>query len=369
MLAAIFLAACSYNYSNIDECKSLGTLDLICGLQNPEDFAKIPEEESLIISQFPGLPELNNGITLSGKLSKLSLLSNKVTDYEISYLENNDLGIGEEDCLPSKGPIYPHGIDIYEDFSADGNALSPFIKESSLLAVVNHLEISRIEFFLVFPEYVEFSDISKPTLFWIGCVKAPEKNTYFNDVVIANEKGDFFVTHQYDKDLGFNKLLIKNLTQQETGHVYQWSRDYGYKILNNSGGSWPNGIEMIGDRLFVSYRMNGSIGIFENGERQNLKLRNYLHGGPDNLLVVDGFLWAIGQNTDLGAIECIDPELIQCPTPFFAMKFDSDMEILEEYNLANVAYGAASVAYPYADLIYFGSYKSDRIAILNVGND
>ena len=99
----------------------------------------------------------------------------------------------KEDCLPIKGPIYPHGIDIYEEFSADGNALSPFLKESSLLAVVNHLEISRIlEFFLVFSEYVEFSDISKPTLFWIGCVKAPEKNTYFNDVVIANEKRRFF---------------------------------------------------------------------------------------------------------------------------------------------------------------------------------
>ena len=86
MLAAIFLAACSYNYPNIDECKSLGTLDLICGLQNPEDFAKIPEEESLIISQFPGLPELNNGITLSGKLSKLSLLSNKVTDLSLIHI-------------------------------------------------------------------------------------------------------------------------------------------------------------------------------------------------------------------------------------------------------------------------------------------
>jgi len=210
MLAAIFLAACSYNYPNIDECKSLGTVDLICGLQNPEDFAKIPDEESLIISQFPGLPELNNGITLSGKLSKLSLLSNEVTDYEISYLENNGLGIGEEDCLPSKGSIYPHGIDIYEEFSADGNALSPFIKESSLLAVVNHLEISRIEFFLVFPEYVEFSDISKPTLFWIGCVKAPEKNTYFNDVVIANEKGDFFVGKYY---ILFDKIYKKEVSE------------------------------------------------------------------------------------------------------------------------------------------------------------
>ena len=363
------MAACSYKYHNIDECKSLGTLDLICGLQNPEDFAKIPDEESLIISQFSGLPELNNGMTLSGKLSKLSLLNNKVTDYKISYLENNDLGIGEEDCLPSKESIYPHGIDIYEEFTANGNALSPFLNESSLLAVVNHLEISRIEFFLVFPEYVKFSDIEEPTLFWVGCVKAPKKNTYFNDVVVVNERGDFFVTHQYDKDLGFNKLLIKNLTQQNTGHVYEWTKEDGFKILKNSGGSWPNGIEMIDETLYVSYRMNGGIGIFRNGERHNLKVRNYLHGGPDNLLVVDGFLWAAGQNTDLGGIECIDPELIQCPTPFFAIKFDKNMEILAEYNLENVSYGAVSVTYPYGDLLYFGSYKSDRIAILNLDNE
>ena len=48
-------------YENRDKCESLGTLELICGLQNPEDFAKIPHENAVIVSQFAGLAELNEG--------------------------------------------------------------------------------------------------------------------------------------------------------------------------------------------------------------------------------------------------------------------------------------------------------------------
>tara|TARA_Y100000287_G_scaffold16647_1_gene11744 strand:+ start:451 stop:660 length:210 start_codon:yes stop_codon:yes gene_type:complete len=36
-------------YENRDKCESLGTLELICGLQNPEDFAKIPHENAVIV--------------------------------------------------------------------------------------------------------------------------------------------------------------------------------------------------------------------------------------------------------------------------------------------------------------------------------
>ena len=53
------ITGCSGDYKDINECKSLGTLELICNLQNPEDFAKIPEEDSIVVSQFAGLPELN----------------------------------------------------------------------------------------------------------------------------------------------------------------------------------------------------------------------------------------------------------------------------------------------------------------------
>ena len=92
---------------NINQCKSLGTIELICDLQNPEDFAKIPHEDSLVVSQFAGLPELNEGRVLTGKLSKLNLDSRKVEDFEIKILENNNLGICQDDCKPFKN-IYPH---------------------------------------------------------------------------------------------------------------------------------------------------------------------------------------------------------------------------------------------------------------------
>ena len=49
--------------------------------------------------------------------------------------------------------------------------------------------------------------------------------------------------------------------------------------------------------------------------------------------------------------------------PFFIIRADRDLNILDEYNFEDVAYGGASVAYPFEDKIFIGAYKSDRIAI------
>ena len=51
------------------------------------------------------------------------------------------------------------------------------------------------------------------------------------------------------------------------------------------------------------------------------------------------------------------------PTPFFVIHADKDLNIIKEYNLADVAFGGASVAYPFEDKVFVGAYKSDRIAI------
>ena len=99
---SIIFTSCSSEYKNINECKSLGTLELICGLQNPEDFAGIPHSNSVVVSQFAGLPELNEGRVLVGKLSKLNLETQEIKDYEIQFLKNNNLGIGDEKCEPYK---------------------------------------------------------------------------------------------------------------------------------------------------------------------------------------------------------------------------------------------------------------------------
>ena len=54
------IAGCASDYKDINKCESLGTLELICDLQNPEDFAKIRGENSVVVSQFAGLPALGN---------------------------------------------------------------------------------------------------------------------------------------------------------------------------------------------------------------------------------------------------------------------------------------------------------------------
>ena len=76
-------------YENKDNCLSKGILQLICNLQNPEDFAEIPGEDALIISQFAGLAELNEGSTKTGIISRLDLKTKKIEDYEVKFIEES----------------------------------------------------------------------------------------------------------------------------------------------------------------------------------------------------------------------------------------------------------------------------------------
>ena len=358
----LLITGCSNEYLDVDSCQSKGVLDLICDMQNPEDFAKIPEEDSLVVSQFAGLAELNHGKINEGKLSRLNLNTKEVVDFNIVFLENNITNLGQKNCQPYSS-FYPHGIDLYHEIKVEGENLSPFLEEAYLLAVVNHTSVDRIEFFLLFPDYVNFSDAGPNTLYWVGCVEGPNQNTYFNDVVITDADGSFYATHQYDKDMGLTELTFHSVLRLDTGFVYQWSPADGFTKLFDSGGAWPNGIEIMDDRLYVSYRMNGSIGVFANGNRTDHKLRNYLGGGADNLLVVGDEIWAAVQNTDLGGFHCIDETLVQCPTPFSVQRYSKDLKLLERHDFQDVAFGGASVAYGDGKQIIIGAYKADRIAV------
>jgi hypothetical protein len=355
-------------YEDKEDCLSKGTLQLICNLQNPEDFAAIPGEDALIISQFAGLAELNEGSTKTGTISRLDLKTKKIQDYEIIFIEESGLGIGEENCMPFK-QFYPHGIDTHKKVSLKKtNKFSPFLEEAHLLAVVNHEVVDRIEFFLFFNDDIVFSDNPNRTLFWIGCVTAPKENTYFNDVVIKDDAGGFFATHQYDKDWDFSKLELYNIFKWDTGYVYEWNKMSGFNTVENSEGAWPNGIEMIEETLFISFRMNGTVASIQNGQRKNFKFRNYLEGGSDNIIAKDNQLWIAVQNTDLGGLSCMKPSQIQCATPFSVITTDKSLNVIKEYNFGDTAFGGLSVVYPYKDELILGSYKSDRIGIFNIND-
>ena len=77
----------------------------------------------------------------------------------------------------------------------------------------------------------------------------PEETTYFNDVVVYDDSGSFYSTHQYDKNVGFNYLFVMNLLRFNTGYVYKWTKEEGFTVVPNSEGTWPNGIDMIEDNL------------------------------------------------------------------------------------------------------------------------
>ena len=96
----MLVTGCSDEYLDVDSCQSKGVLDLICDLQNPEDFAEIPGEDSLVVSQFAGLAELNHGKINQGKLSRLNLNTKEVVDFNVVFLGNNTTNLGQKNCQP-----------------------------------------------------------------------------------------------------------------------------------------------------------------------------------------------------------------------------------------------------------------------------
>ena len=57
----LLITGCSNEYLDVDSCQSKGVLDLICDMQNPEDFAKIPAGALETLEKLEQLRALENG--------------------------------------------------------------------------------------------------------------------------------------------------------------------------------------------------------------------------------------------------------------------------------------------------------------------
>ena len=98
------------------------------------------------------------------------------------------------------------------------------------------------------------------------------------------------------------------------------------------------------------------------------KFRSYLDGGSDNIIAKNEELWIAVQDTNFGGLTCMEPDQIQCATPFSVIRTDADLNVIEELNFGDVSFGGLSVVYPHNNELFLGSYKSDRIAIYNIND-
>lgn len=324
-------------------CKSDQEIQVICLVKNPEDLAVTPGNDFLIVSEFGGIEPLEEMIP--GKLSLLNLKTEEIEPLDMSY-SNNTWGDGL--CSRKNNDLLgPHGIDL-------------ITRNDGLyqLAVVNHIEYESIEMYELIKSETSWH------LIWRGCVRAPVEN-YLNDVSLKSD-GSLFVSHMYDRDSSISSFLLAALFKKKTGYVLQWNNKQGFSKVVESEGSMPNGLayDENNNLLYINDNLGDKVRILDLNNKTSVA-DTYLNA-PDNLILTEESLWVTTLDHEiLDTIKCI--EYTVCALPFSVYELDPvTLEEKQRFSFRKTVFGLPTVALPVKDKIWIGSFRSDRIAYLNL---
>ena len=324
-------------------CKSDQEIQVICLVKNPEDLAVTPDNDFLIVSEFGGIEPLEEMIP--GKLSLLNLKTEEIEPLDMSY-SNNTWGDGL--CSRKNNDLLgPHGIDL-------------ITRNDGLyqLAVVNHIEYESIEMYELIKSETSWH------LIWRGCVRAPVEN-YLNDVSLKSD-GSLFVSHMYDRDSSISSFLLAALFKKKTGYVLQWNNKQGFSKVVESEGSMPNGLayDENNNLLYINDNLGDKVRILDLNNKTSVA-DTYLNA-PDNLILTEESLWVTTLDHEiLDTIKCI--EYTVCALPFSVYELDPvTLEEKQRFSFRKTVFGLPTVALPVKDKIGIGSFRSDRIAYLNL---
>ena len=325
---------------DISECISDRNIEIICGFKNPEDIVITPDNEFLLMSEFGGIEPYEE--QKPGYFALLNLQTKEKIIPNILIEENI---WGNSSCKRNKIKKYgPHGIDLVK--REDG---------AYQLGVVNHFPDETIEMFEIFKESGSWNMV------WRGCIEVPNE-FYFNDISLKTN-GGFYASHMYKRDITLNEWLFISLIKKNTGYLVEWSED-GFNKINGSEGSGPNGIAL--DRkkniIYINFNQGDSITKFDLNT--NTKLDKKFIEAPDNPYIDGDYVWVTSldfQPNDFGKCE-FD---ISCSLPFSVYKLDkNNLETINKYSFSKSVFGLPTVAVPFNNEIYLGSFHSDRIGIV-----
>jgi len=325
---------------DISECISDRNIEIICGFKNPEDIVITPDNEFLLMSEFGGIEPYEE--QKPGYFALLNLQTKEKIIPNILIEENI---WGNSSCKRNKTKKYgPHGIDLVK--REDG---------AYQLGVVNHFPDETIEMFEIFKESGSWNMV------WRGCIEVPNE-FYFNDISLKTN-GGFYASHMYKRDITLNEWLFISLIKKNTGYLVEWSED-GFNKINGSEGSGSNGIAL--DRkkniIYINYNQGDSITKFDLNT--NTKVDKKFIEAPDNPYIDGDYVWVTSldfQPNDFGRCE-FD---ISCSLPFSVYKLDkNNLETINKYSFSKSVFGLPTVAVPFNNEIYLGSFHSDRIGIV-----
>ena len=343
LLILLYLTRASdYRVVEIKDCQSGTRLSVYCEFSNPEDIVILPGERHLLISEFGAIVPLHS----KHKPGSLSLFDTALERKKSLTISPGKNIWGEDSCHRDDLLFSPHGIDLKKRFD-----------DRYQLAVINHMPRETIEMFEV------LMDGDSWRLQWMGCLNTPRLG-YFNDVALTRE-GSLFASHMYDRGTPFWRLALVSLIKTPTGFVYQWKKHTGFLKLQNSEGSFPNGVSISDDEnsLFVNYVFNRRTAKLDI-ESSSVIGEHFSSGTPDNSFVDAEFLWVAAQDNSAAdlMVFCGDPAS-QCSAPFTIYKLrQDDLSEVESFFFENTQMGLATVGVPLKNKLWLGTFRGDRIA-------
>ena len=355
------LGLCVFLLSNVgcarikDNCEAVGLKQPICGTRRPEDMAHIPNQPMLVVSEM-GDPT-DHGV--AGSLSLLNIETKAFTRlYPLDENKvNNEKIWGDPDC-PQHTPrvLAPHGIHL--SLRKDGDL--------QLLAV-NHGSREAIEYFQLDVEG------GNPSLQWRGCV-IPTPATFMNNVVSLAD-GGFIATQAFDYEafsIGpLNIELIKGILGWDTGYVFEWHPESGFKKVIGGDGRFVNGVALSkdGNSIYATYYMGNEVRRIDRNTGKLLATTTI--DEPDNLTWTDdgNLLVASHQGTLLDKLVCLKVTDAACVFKFGIYQLDPEtLSVKEVINHRGLPMGAVTVAKQVGDHLYLGSYAGNRVMEITFSN-
>ena len=342
-LAALALASCGSDPIPETPCIDANGVQVVCGFDQPEDIEASTDGSWLVISEMGG----TLGAHAPGSISFFHPADERHYRAQIRMPTtfDPDENWGDTDCpAPKSNIISPHGIFLSE--RSDGRPQ---------LTVISHYPRESIEI------YTLANWGGEQYLVWKGCLIAPGM-PYLNDVVVTAD-GSVYATHMFDSDSSELWLIPYLLMGWDTGFVWSWNAETGFRKVRGSEGSFPNGIAVDpeGATIFVNYYTNNITKAFDTDSHR--LVASYEVPKPDNITYADDRLYIASHDVELGASSACEGRKSTCPLPFSIYRLDPNtMDGGQIYSGGGVPFGMATVAEPSGNRLWMGSFLGDRIA-------
>jgi SMP-30/Gluconolactonase/LRE-like region len=339
------VVGCSSDYPTVTDCEPGAVLTPDCRFHNPEDLVPSPAGGFMIVSQFSTMQGTGSGdLTaydpVAGRIERLFPLDGAAPG-------SGDPSWGDPACQPPvPGAFSPHGIDI--ETRDDGR---------HALYVVNHGGRESVEMF-------EVHEDGQVRVTWRGCVVAPEQG-YFNDVVVRRD-GGFWVTHMYPRDANVLWAALRmQLTGYRPGFVYDWSPEQGFQKVAGTDTAFANGLEKSEDERFLFFNSYFGSTVNKVDTTTGELVGSAAVEQPDNLTwSPEGELLAASHHASIpDLLACQDIEQGSCGFRFQVVAIDpQSLETRVLLDHSGAPMGAATVALPFGDSVYLGTFAGNRIA-------